>query len=153
MLPFRPHRFGKTYLLPIFSPWCIQIVVFPAILPAIFNVLSTASAMSTPEGLCKVVSVRTFARGDDIDLQKDFVTARSEASRVVAEKALRLLNNLYVESQEVKQLWRGEHEGGMGPVPQGVVGGSKWIRPPKSEELMEELVQVRRSYHIETKHT
>ena len=122
-----------------------QIIVFPAILPAIFNVVSTAAAMSTPEGLTRVVTSRNFARGDDIDLHKEFVSARSEAAKVVGEKALRLLNNLYVESQEVKQLWRGEHEGGMGTVPQGVVGGSKWVKPPKSEELMEELVQVGRT--------
>lgn len=130
-------------LLPCLFCFPHQVIVFPAILPAIFNVLATAASMSTPEGLTRMVSSRTFARGDEVDLQKEFVAARSEAAKLVGQKALRLLNNLYVESQEVKELWRGEHDGGMGPVPQGGLGGSKWIRPPKSEELMEELVQVK----------
>ena len=50
-------------------------------------------------------------QGDQIDIYgapREWQLARSGAAKVVAEKALRFLNNLYVESQELKELLRGE---------------------------------------------
>jgi hypothetical protein len=58
--------------------------------------------------------------GEGVETTRDFVVARSAAARVVAEKSLRFLNNLYVESQELKELLRGETQGGMGGGEEGM---------------------------------
>lgn len=48
-------------------------------------------------------------QGDAMDLSgRDFACARSMASNQWAEKGLRLLNNLYMESPDLRTLLRGE---------------------------------------------
>lgn len=115
------------------------LIQFPAILPAILSIFSSAACASTVEGLSKVISSKSFAKGDQIESTKEFLIARSAAASHIAEKGLAFLNNLYLESMEFKEILRGE-----GGLAQGVAapGVPKWSKLPKSEELIEELTQV-----------
>lgn len=115
------------------------LIQFPAILPALLSIFSSAACASTVEGLSKVISSKSFAKGDQIECTKEFLSARSASASHIAEKGLAFLNNLYLESMEFKEILRGE-----GGLAQGVAapGVPKWSKLPKSEELIEELTQI-----------
>lgn len=126
-----------------------QMIHVPGVLVPILSTISAAAGMSTSEGLIQTVATRPQAKGDagNHDLnpfhsRNDVVTARASAAKLVAEKALRFVHNLYMESNEMKELFRGEIPATM--VSQGVSGGisSRFGRPPRPEELAEELAQV-----------
>ncbi len=135
-----------------------QMIHVPGMLMPILSSICAASGMSTVEGLVATVAARPTTQGDNELHQlllafksntvgaataKEFLTARSNAAGLVSEKALGFLHNLYLESQELRDLFRGDIPASMlsGGVSGGLAArfGSKL---PKAEELMGELTQV-----------